>query len=101
MTWLRAPVEPATVSRDLGLHLMRFVMMEHLFPREEVLRFLQNLADALAAFTADWSGRRRPPISASATRALPWITGWPSIGPASAGPSTPSRHSPPVPAPSP
>ena len=27
-SWLRAPVEPATVARDLGLHLMRFVMMD-------------------------------------------------------------------------
>ena len=52
-SWLRMPVEPATVSRDLGLHLMRFVMMEHRFPREEVLEFLQNLTDALAAFTAE------------------------------------------------
>lgn len=32
---------------------MCFVMMEHRFPREEVLKFLQNLADALAAFTAE------------------------------------------------
>jgi hypothetical protein len=31
---------------------MRFVMMEHLLPPEEVLTFLQNLADALAALTA-------------------------------------------------
>ena len=52
LTWLRTPVEPATVSRDLGLHLMRFVMMEHLFPRDEVVTFLQNLTDALAVFTA-------------------------------------------------
>lgn len=51
-SWLRTPVDPATVSRDLGLHLMRFVMMEHLLPRDEVLRFLQNLTDALAALTA-------------------------------------------------
>jgi PadR family transcriptional regulator, regulatory protein AphA len=51
-SWLRTPVDPATVSRDLGLHVMRFVMMEHLLPREEVLRFLQHLTDALAAFTA-------------------------------------------------
>jgi DNA-binding PadR family transcriptional regulator len=51
--WLRAPVEPATVSRDLGLHLMRFVMMEHAFAGEEVLGFLQSLADALAAFTEE------------------------------------------------
>jgi len=52
-SWLRTPVEPATVSRDLGLHLMRFVMMEHLVTREEVLRFLQDLTDALAAFTTE------------------------------------------------
>ena len=52
-SWLRTPVDPATVSRDLGLHLMRFVMMEHLLPRDEVLRFLQDLIDALAAFTAE------------------------------------------------
>jgi PadR family transcriptional regulator AphA len=52
LTWLRRPVEPATASRDLGLHLMRFVMMEHLIPREEVLGFLRDLKDALAAFVA-------------------------------------------------
>jgi len=51
MAWLRTPVEPATVSGDLGLHLMRFVMMEHLLPLEEVLAFLQDLADALTALT--------------------------------------------------
>jgi DNA-binding PadR family transcriptional regulator len=52
MSWLRAPVRPQTAARDLGLHLMRFVLMEHLLPSEEVLGFLQDLADALAAFTA-------------------------------------------------
>ena len=52
MNWLRTPVEPATVSRDLGLHLMRFVMMEHLLQPDEVLTFLQNLTGALAALTA-------------------------------------------------
>jgi len=52
MTWLRTPIEPATASRDLGLHLMRFVMMEHLLSTGEVLTFLQNLAGALAALTA-------------------------------------------------
>jgi hypothetical protein len=31
---------------------MRFVMMEHLLPPEEVLGFVQSLADALAAFVA-------------------------------------------------
>lgn len=49
MSWLRTPVESGAVSRDLGLHLMRFVMMEHLLPPAEVLTFLQNLADGLAA----------------------------------------------------
>jgi hypothetical protein len=53
MTWLRTPIEAATVSRDLGLHLMRFVMMEPEFSRDEVLGFLDELRDALAAFTAD------------------------------------------------
>jgi DNA-binding PadR family transcriptional regulator len=52
-SWLRTPVDPATVSRDLGLHLMRFVLMEHLLPPDEVLRFLQHLTGALAAFTAE------------------------------------------------
>jgi DNA-binding PadR family transcriptional regulator len=51
-TWLHTPVEVSTVSRDLGLHLMRFVMMEHASSREEVLGFLDDLKDALAAFTA-------------------------------------------------
>jgi Virulence activator alpha C-term len=32
---------------------MRFVMMEHLFPREDVLGFLQTLAAALAALIAE------------------------------------------------
>ena len=52
ISWLRTPIDPATVSRDLGLHLMRFVMMEHLLPPEGVLTFLRDLADALAALTA-------------------------------------------------
>jgi hypothetical protein len=51
-TWLRTPVEVSTVSRDLGLHLMRFAMMEHASSREEVLSFLDNLKNALAAFIA-------------------------------------------------
>jgi len=52
LSWLRAPVTPATVARDLGLHLMRFVLMEHQLPPEDVLAFLHDLAGALAAFTA-------------------------------------------------
>jgi DNA-binding PadR family transcriptional regulator len=49
--WLREPVDPATASRDLGLHLMRFVMMEHTFTPEEVLAFLRSLRQALATLT--------------------------------------------------
>jgi PadR family transcriptional regulator, regulatory protein AphA len=49
--WLHTPVDPATVAPDLGLHLMRFVMMEHVLPRAEVLAFLEGLADALEGFT--------------------------------------------------
>jgi DNA-binding PadR family transcriptional regulator len=52
VSWLRTPIEPASASRDLGLHLMRFVMMEHLLPPEEVLMFLQDLADALTVLIA-------------------------------------------------
>lgn len=53
VSWLRAAVRPETAPRDLGLHLMRFVLMEHQLPRLEVLAFLRDLADALAAFTAE------------------------------------------------
>jgi DNA-binding PadR family transcriptional regulator len=48
--WVRQPVNPATVARDLPLHLMRFVLMEQLVSRAEVLAFLADLRDALAAF---------------------------------------------------
>ena len=50
--WLRQPVVPATVGADLGLHLMRFVMMENNLEREEVLAFLQAVADALGDFVS-------------------------------------------------
>ena len=49
---LRMPDDPATAVHDLGLHLMRFVMMEHMVPREEVLGFLHDLKDALATLVA-------------------------------------------------
>jgi DNA-binding PadR family transcriptional regulator len=53
LAWLRVPVAGATAPVDLGLHLMRFVMMENVLPRADVLAFLRSLADALAAFVAD------------------------------------------------
>ncbi len=42
-------MNPATITGDLPLHLMRFVMMEPLIPRADVLAFLADLRDALAA----------------------------------------------------
>lgn len=50
LAWIRIPVDAATVSRQLGLHLLRFVMMEPLLPREEILGFLHDLDAALGAF---------------------------------------------------
>lgn len=72
MAWLRTPVDPATASRDLGLHLMRFVMMEDAFSRDEVLSYLDDLREALASLTAgleryaaapDTDGPRHPRLA--------------------------------------
>jgi DNA-binding PadR family transcriptional regulator len=48
--WLREPVVPATVAQDLGLHLVRFVMMAHVLPADAVIEFLASLRAALAGF---------------------------------------------------
>lgn len=48
--WLRQPVVAATVGAQLGLHLMRFALMENHLPRESVLAFLADLAQANDAF---------------------------------------------------
>jgi DNA-binding PadR family transcriptional regulator len=67
--WVRRPVNAATISHDLPLHLMRFVAMETLLPRAEVLAFLADVRDALAAFldglerytsAADFGDRHSP-----------------------------------------
>ncbi len=47
-TWIRLPVRPETVARDLGLHLLRFVMMEALLSKDEILGWLQDLIEALS-----------------------------------------------------
>ncbi len=51
--WMRTPLDPATVGRDLGLHLMRFAMAERALGSDEVLAFLDDLAGALETFVAD------------------------------------------------
>jgi PadR family transcriptional regulator AphA len=50
--WVREPVHPETVSQDLGMHLLRFVMMADVLPEDEVLGFLASLRAALAGFVA-------------------------------------------------
>lgn len=50
--WLREPVVPDTVPSDLGLHLLRFVLMAQALPDGEVLDFLASLRAALAGFVA-------------------------------------------------
>jgi DNA-binding PadR family transcriptional regulator len=48
--WVREPVRPETVAQDLGMHLLRFVMMADVLPPDEVLGFLASLRSALASF---------------------------------------------------
>ena len=50
--WLRQPVDPATVGRDIGTHLMRFVMAESELTPAETLTFLDDLGRALDGFVA-------------------------------------------------
>ena len=50
--WVREPVVPETVSQDLGMHLLRFVMMAGVLPEDAVVGFLASLRAALAGFVA-------------------------------------------------
>jgi DNA-binding PadR family transcriptional regulator len=50
LDWIREPVRPQTVAQDLGMHLLRFVMMADVLPPDEVLAFLASLRAALAGF---------------------------------------------------
>jgi hypothetical protein len=59
-----------TVSRDLGLHLMRFVMMEGLLSRDEVLGWLRDLTDALSIFVADVERYRAAVVAGPSHAAL-------------------------------
>jgi hypothetical protein len=49
---MRQPVVPAIVGNDLGLHLMRFALMESHLPRAAVLAFLADLENALDSFVS-------------------------------------------------
>jgi PadR family transcriptional regulator AphA len=50
--WVRVPVAPETVSQDLGMHLLRFVMMAHVLSQDAVIEFLASLRAALAGLVA-------------------------------------------------
>lgn len=70
LDWLRQPVDPGTVANDLGLHLMRFAMMEGEAEPGQVAAFLRDLAGALDAFV---SGMERYLASGDAPR-TPHVT---------------------------
>ena len=82
LAWIRLPVRPATVSGDLGLHLMRFVMMGTLLSRDEVLDWLRDLIDALSVFVADVERYRAAVTTGPRTSYWPWTTVLPCIEPA-------------------
>jgi PadR family transcriptional regulator AphA len=52
LEWVRQPVAPETVAADLGLHLLRFVMMAPVLTADAVVEFLVSLRAALAGFVA-------------------------------------------------
>jgi DNA-binding PadR family transcriptional regulator len=105
LDWLREPVDPVSVVADLGLHLMRFAMMENQLERAEVLAFLAGLADALDGFVSGMeryvasgaqSGRRHAELAlehgiAVHRASLEWTR---SAMAALAGPPAPDRSSP-------
>lgn len=51
--WVSQPIDPNSVGRDLGLHLVRFVLMEGVVPPSEVQAFLADLVGALEGFIKD------------------------------------------------
>ena len=93
LTWLRTPVEAATVSRDLGLHLMRFVMMEPGFRATRCSASSTTQGRARGVHRRPGAVRGTSRSSAVATRTSPWTTAWRCTGPASSGPGTPSPRS--------
>jgi DNA-binding PadR family transcriptional regulator len=65
LEWLREPVNHDTISADLGLHLMRFVMMETLLSPGEVRAFLADFARANEGFIAGIRHYLDSPVSPS------------------------------------
>lgn len=53
LRWIRQPVDPENVGRDLHLHLMRFVALEGQVPDAEILAFLHGLRAALTQFVVE------------------------------------------------
>jgi DNA-binding PadR family transcriptional regulator len=70
LEWLRQPVDPDTVGNDLGLHMMRFAMMEQVIEPEHVTAFLEDLAGALDGFV---SGMERY-LASGAAPGTPHVT---------------------------
>jgi DNA-binding PadR family transcriptional regulator len=66
LSWIRQPVQPDRIAHDLPLHLMRFVLMETVAPREDVLAFLAGLIDGLEQFVKGMEA-----YAATAGRQLP------------------------------
>lgn len=56
LSWLREPLDPTNVGRDLALHLMRFVLMERRLSTDEVHAFLVSLVSALETFVGNLQG---------------------------------------------
>jgi DNA-binding PadR family transcriptional regulator len=70
LAWLRQPVDPDTVAHDIGLHVMRFAMMEGELPPEEARAFLADFADALGRFVDGLEGY----VASGAAPATPHTT---------------------------
>ncbi len=62
VAWVRQPVDPATIARDLPLHMMRFVIWP---------TFGTRWRDS----STGWRLTPRPRRSRTATARWPWITG--------------------------
>jgi DNA-binding PadR family transcriptional regulator len=65
LSWLRQPIDPATVTISRGLYMMRFALMEDQLTPDEVAAFLSDLASALESFIATTEAYRAAGVEAS------------------------------------